>query len=148
MLIQSGFAMLAIANMSAARKRHPEIMVSLSISDEVYLPWNWKVKRTLQTDPNRWVWSPFHLRFYRVCVYLAPSNRAPVTGLVFPYFLATLRRNTALTSTGEVQYAFHLSAGENAVSHIRGAGFVLSRTPNEQIAQSESVGPRLQLLFS
>lgn len=30
-LIQSGFAILAIAKISAARKRHPEIMVSLSI---------------------------------------------------------------------------------------------------------------------
>lgn len=31
-LIQSGFATLAMANISAAKKRHPEIMVSLSIS--------------------------------------------------------------------------------------------------------------------
>lgn len=31
-LIQSGFATLAMANISAARKRHPEIMVSLSMS--------------------------------------------------------------------------------------------------------------------
>lgn len=30
-LIQSGFAMLAIAKISAARKRHPEMIVSLSI---------------------------------------------------------------------------------------------------------------------
>lgn len=31
-LIQSGFAMLAIAKISAARNRHPEMIVSLSIS--------------------------------------------------------------------------------------------------------------------
>lgn len=31
-LIQSGFAILAIAKISAARNRHPEMMVSLSIS--------------------------------------------------------------------------------------------------------------------
>lgn len=31
-LIQSGLAMLAIAKISAARNRHPEMMVSLSIS--------------------------------------------------------------------------------------------------------------------
>ena len=30
-LIQSGFAMLAIAKISAARNRHPDIMVNLSI---------------------------------------------------------------------------------------------------------------------
>lgn len=33
-LIQSGFAMLAIAKISAARNRHPEMMVSLSISPQ------------------------------------------------------------------------------------------------------------------
>lgn len=31
-LIQSGFAMLAIAKISAARNRHPEMIVSLSMS--------------------------------------------------------------------------------------------------------------------
>lgn len=31
-LIQSGFAMLAIAKISAARNRHPEMIVSLSIA--------------------------------------------------------------------------------------------------------------------
>lgn len=31
-LIQSGFAMLAIAKISAARNRHPEIIVNLSMS--------------------------------------------------------------------------------------------------------------------
>ena len=31
MLIQSGFAILAIAKISAAKKRHPDIIVSLSI---------------------------------------------------------------------------------------------------------------------
>lgn len=32
MLIQSGLATLAMAKMSAARKRHPDITVSLSMS--------------------------------------------------------------------------------------------------------------------
>lgn len=35
-LIQSGFAILAMAKISAARKRHPEIMVNLSISHCVH----------------------------------------------------------------------------------------------------------------
>lgn len=36
-LIQSGFAMLAIAKISAARKRQPEMMVSLSMLPACWL---------------------------------------------------------------------------------------------------------------
>lgn len=38
-LIQSGFAMLAIAKISAARNRHPEMIVSLSISLQLMKRW-------------------------------------------------------------------------------------------------------------
>lgn len=133
--------MLAIANMSAAKKRHPEMMVSLSMSDEVYLPGNWKVESPTQTDPKTRL-GPFQGIFYRVCLACPPSTGAPVTGLPFPYFQATLQRNTAFASTGEVQDAFHESAGENSGSHIQRQRFVPGRSPNEQLAKPESVGPK------
>lgn len=92
-LIQSGFAILAIAKISAARKRQPEMIVSLSIfpadktvNDVEGMCWSWSKKATPSAERHRvavisLTSPPFNgsllLRFgCAFCSNVAPSRQA------------------------------------------------------------------------
>jgi len=75
-LIQSGFAMLAIAKISAARNRHPEMIVSLSIppADEAAAGFGemWRSSSKVWPRP----WQRRRAGWYQS--NLAPFNRSPL----------------------------------------------------------------------
>lgn len=72
-LIQSGFTTLAIAKISAARNRHPEIMVSLSISHNFYKAAVW-LGGFLRWQRLWWTFSSVAFLFFSLA---APQHRDP-----------------------------------------------------------------------